>query len=268
MWRQWQALAAFFEPAAELPSAAFARSGEAAFGPFLEATERFTGAAKRFLESAVNASAPAAAEAARGFSDFLRDQFAGTFRPPGYPGMTGAANGAAAAFIEGLPALGLTREHQQRAQRAAEAWRRIESAQLTLQRLWSDALREAAAAFAARLRPPPQPSALGEEALHGLYDTWIDCAEEAYARTAHGDAFCSALAELVNAGSQWRRELRESAEQWAKLLDLPTRGEVSTLAQRLKAVEEQLRAARRSARAPRAPRAAVRKPGRRRKPKP
>jgi hypothetical protein len=82
------------------------------------------------------------------------------------------------------------------------------------------------------------------EALHSLYDTWIDCAEEAYAHTAHSDAFCNALAEFVNASSQWRRELQASIEQWAKLLDLPTRSEINTLTQRLRSVEEQLRAPR------------------------
>lgn len=264
VWRQWQAFASLLEPAAQGSPGPFARPGGAGFAPFFDAAERFTGAARRFLEGTVNASAPAASEAARTFSDFLRDQFADAFRPAWYTGMDGAANGAAATFIERLPALGLTREHQQRAQRTAEAWRRIEAAQQQLQRLWSDTLREAAAAFAAQLRPPP-PAALSEEAMHCLYDTWIDCAEEAYARTAHGDAFCSALADLVNASSQWRRELSASAEQWAKLLDLPTRSEVNTLEQRLKSVEAQLRAAR----APeRELRVAARKPRRRRKSKP
>ena len=141
------------------------------------------------------------------------------------------------------PALGPTREHQQRWQRTAEAWRRIDAAQRRLQRLWSDALREAATAFAAQ-PGPPRGTAIDAEALHKLYDTWIDCAEQAYARTAHGDAFCDALTEFVNASSEWRRELQTSIEQCAKQLDLPTRTEINSLTHRLKALEEQLRAAR------------------------
>jgi polyhydroxyalkanoate synthesis regulator phasin len=46
----------------------------------------------------------------------------------------------------------------------------------------------------------------------------------------------------VNASSQWRRELQASIEHTAKLLDLPTRSEINTLTQRLKSVEELLRA--------------------------
>jgi len=162
-----------------------------------------------------------------------------------------------------LPALGPTREHLQRGQRAAEAWRRTEDAQRRLQRLWSDALRDAAQGFAARLTPP-QPGAVSPEALHALYDQWIDCAEEAYARTAHSDAFCTALADFVNASSQSRRELQSIVEQWAKLLDLPTRSEINTLAQRLRSVEAELRAAR----SERKPQAAVKASRTRRKPKP
>ena len=84
------------------------------------------------------------------------------------------------------------------------------------------------------------PSAPSTEALNKLYDTWIDCAEEAYARAAHSEAFCDALADFVNASSQWRGDLQTTVEQWAKMLDLPTRSEIDTLAQRLKSLEERL----------------------------
>ncbi len=142
-------------------------------------------------------------------------------------------------------------------------------AQRRLQLLWSDALRESAVAFAARI-VPSQPTVASPETLHRLYDTWIDCAEEAYARMAHGEAYCSALAEFVNAGSQWRQGLQASVEQSAKLLDLPTRSEVNTLTRRLQRVEERLRAAAKE-RAPkkRAPKVAESRARRtRRKPKP
>jgi class III poly(R)-hydroxyalkanoic acid synthase PhaE subunit len=133
----------------------------------------------------------------------------------------------------------LTREHQERAQRAAQAWRGMDDAQRRLQRLWSDTLREAASAFIARLGAA-QSAPLTPDALNRLYDSWIDCAEEAYARTAHSEAFCDALADYVNASSHWRRESNAGAEFWAKLLDLPTRNEINTLAQRLRALEDRV----------------------------
>jgi hypothetical protein len=237
LWRQWQAFAAFATPSTVAGPGA-APAGGFTFAPFIEAAERFAAATRSFRDKSVGGSAPAVAAAAQTFSNFLRDQFVDLFKMPwGAPPMAGADLAPAGE----LPALGLTREHQQRAQRAAQAWRDLDDAQRRLQRLWSDTLREAAAAFIARLGAP-QSTALTPEALNRLYDTWIDCAEEAYARTAHSEPFCNALADYVNASSQWRRESNAGAELWAKLLDLPTRHEVNTLARRLRALEEQVRA--------------------------
>jgi len=258
-WRQWQTLAAQWAPAAA-PGAA--RGEAVGFAPWADAAERFTAAARSFVQGTAQGSPPAAAEAVRDFGDFLREQFADAFQLPGGQAF-GAARGAPPTFGMDLPALGPTREHLQRGQRAAEAWRRTEDAQRRLQRLWSDALRDAAQGFAARLTPP-QPGAVSPEALHALYDQWIDCAEEAYARTAHSDAFCTALADFVNASSESRRALQSIVEQWAKLLDLPTRNEINTLSQRLRSVEAELRAARTE----RKPQAAIKTPRTRRKSKP
>jgi hypothetical protein len=116
--------------------------------------------------------------------------------------------------------------------------------------LWSDALRDAALTFAARVEPH-NPSAAkgsvpggeppGAEALRALYDSWIDCAEEAYARMAHSESFSSSLADFLNAGSAWRKESQANVELWAKALDLPTRSELNTLMRRVNSLEEQLR---------------------------
>jgi hypothetical protein len=259
-WRQWQAFAAMATPG--LAPQPGAREGAFSFGPFVDAAERFASAARGFLEAAAHSPA----EAARTFSDSLREQFTDLLQVPFKADYLCAAD---TSFGAEAPALGLTREHQQRWQRTAEAWRRMADAQRRLQLLWSDALREGAVAFAAR-SVPSQPIVASPQIVHRLYDTWIDCAEEAYARLAHGEAYCSALAEFVNAGSQWRQELQASVEQSAKLLDLPTRSEVNTLTRRLQRVEERLRAAAKE-RAPqkRAPKVAESRARRaRRKPKP
>src|SRR5882724_5365579 len=101
-------------------------------------------------------------------------------------------------------------------QRTAATGRRVGDAQHRLHLLWSDALRHAAIAFAARLKPPcPSPAMRTMpdlEALRGLYNSWVDCAEEAYARVAHGDSFVGALADFMNASSEWRKESRASIE--------------------------------------------------------
>jgi hypothetical protein len=105
--------------------------------------------------------------------------------------------------------------------------------------LWSDALTEAVRAFVSRLGAPAAPPTA--EALHGLYDAWIDCAEEAYARMAHGEAFGVALADTLKAASDWRDESAASIEPWAKWLDWPTRREINSLSLRVRALEQQLR---------------------------
>jgi hypothetical protein len=241
-WRQWQTLGPFaWNEDTTSASPGFPPAG---FAAYADSAERFAAAARQFAAHAQRATAAskdpsqAAFAAAEGFGNFLRDHFAGCFRtpwsaPPG-PGPK------AAAFTD-APALGLGREQVLRAQRSAEAWKNLMEAQGRLQRLWSDTLREAATAFCSRPQPAPG-EALTQEAIDRLYDRWIDCAEEAYARTAHSDAFCDALAAYVNAGSLWRRESAADVEEWAKLLDLPTRSEINALTLRLRELEARLAA--------------------------
>ena len=231
--------------------------------------QAFSEAARSYLDDFSKASPQGAAAQ---FSDFLREQFASYSQPWGaqawnpqpWPGAFGApapapASSAASSSPE-VPAFGATREHQQRAQRMAQAAQRMEAAQRRLQRLWSDVLREASAQFVSQL-PATQPGAATPASLRKLYDTWIDCAEGAYARVAHSESFCQAQAEFANAASQWRLEQQGNIEQWSKFLDLPTRSEINSLTRRLRALEEQLRLKSRAPAAPAAP--AAPSPGRR-----
>jgi hypothetical protein len=207
---------------------------------FTRAAERFAAAVRAHFGGADDPSAAAAEERSRIFSEALRDLFA-DFPLRFAPDLgAGAGSQAAQRGTWDAPALGATREHQLRSQRMSEALASIDDAQRRLQRLWSDALRDAAAAFTARLVQPP-PHDMSAESVQKLYDGWIDCAEDAYGRIAHGEPFCSALADFMNASSRWRREAQTSMEYFAKLLDLPTRSEINSLMQRLKAVENRLR---------------------------
>lgn len=234
--RAWQTLAGLGTPFAAGANPA-APGGDTAdgFAPFAESARRFAAAAQAFLAGGATAQPAAAAGA---FGDFLRDQFAGLFKPPWpWPAAAEPPSGRASAEA---PVLGLGREHVLRAERAARAWARLVEAHGRLQRLWFDALRDAAAAFTAGL-PPPGQEPPDAQTIDRLYDTWIECAEEAYARIAHGPAFCDALADYVNASSEWREESGATAEAWARLFDLPTRREINTLTERLRALEEEVR---------------------------
>ena len=233
-WQQWRA---FTAPLGETGPA-----GAASFAPPTDFAQRFQNAAHAFL-GAAGASAAPPVDAARVFSDALRDLFAPLQPPWNFSGPASAAAGKSA-FSPDFLALGVNREHQLRWQRLSEAWQQLDEAQRRLQRLWIDALRDAGGAFAARLGQPPS-SAKHTEVIRQLYDTWIDCAEDAYSRIAHSAPFCDALAGTVNAGSRWRHELQAIVEHSAKLLDLPTRSEINTLQRRLRSVEAELREARR-----------------------
>jgi class III poly(R)-hydroxyalkanoic acid synthase PhaE subunit len=236
-WQQWLALSASLGSPGGAGAAPFAPPFGPPFAPPQDFAERFNQAARAFVGAAGPNAAPAAA--ARVFSEALRDMFS-QLQPP--LNFAAPAAGAKPEFALQSLAFGSTREHQLRGQRLTEAGQQLDGAQRRLQRLWLDALREAGTAFAARLAQPPT-SADPAAMVRQYYDLWIDCAEDAYSRTAHGAAFCDALAESVNAASRWRRELRDIVEHSAQLLDLPTRSEINTLQQRLRAVEAQLRAA-------------------------
>ena len=215
--------------------------------PLFESADRFAAAARKYFEG-IQTPGPGPAAAARAFGDFLRVETMDLFRFPWSANPdSGAAGATAPPGMQDFPAFGPSREHQLRWQRSADAGRRISDAQHKLQFLWSDALRDAAIAFAARLEPPDPSAATGAvpgvEALRGLYNVWIDCAEEAYARIAHSDSFGSALADFMNASGAWRKESQLSVELWAKALDLPTRSELNTLMRRVNSLEEQLRLA-------------------------
>lgn len=243
--QQWQAFAALMgSPPGLSATAGSGAAGSSAFAHGADFAEQFKAAAFAYLDGVAQVAGASPAEAARLFSDRLRDFFA-TQRPPWNIGTgTNTATGASPAdFSLSAPALGATREHQLRWQRMIDAWQHLDEAQRRLQRLWSDMLRDAATSFAARLNQAAP--AVGDAAtLRKIYDSWIDCAEDAYSRMAHSAAFCDALADSVNAGSRWQREFQAHVEHAAKLLDLPTRSEINTLLRRVRGLEDQLRAAR------------------------
>ncbi len=183
--------------------------------PYAAIAAAFTAAARAAIDGAARAPAQARAPAIEQFAEFLRAQFSDW---------------------SALSALGPQRLHQERAERMSTAASEAQGAQARLSRLWSDTLRQAAGVFANRCADPGAAAAPPIE----LYDAWIDCAEDAYGRMAHGEAFCSAQADLLNAQSKLRAEMRAILELWCKELDLPTRSELNSVHMAMKELREQL----------------------------
>jgi polyhydroxyalkanoate synthase subunit PhaE len=233
--RQWQSLLSSWNPIAGFGFAPAARGGVPGADqadPYSSLADAFSAAMRGATEAAASGSPDAGTKASALLSDFLRARFAD---------------------FSAFAAIGPMREHQQRWERMLQAQQRADQTRATLARLWSDALRDAARNFARRALEPGR--AATEPAA--LYNEWIEGAEEAYARMAHGEAFCSAQAELLNALSALRTELQTAFEIWAKELDLPTRTELNRLHQAVKALRAELAGL---AAAPKAARSTASKP--------
>ena len=139
----------------------------------------------------------------------------------------------------GSPALGLTREQQEAAQRLHQLQTDYTVQQARLTALWSqvvaEALKDLGERVSERLRD-------GQAVAPGrpTYDLWIECAEEQFARAAHSTDYAKAQADL--AAARLRIEQRRAVEVLSRQLDLPTRAELDTVHRRIKALTAQLRA--------------------------
>jgi len=135
-------------------------------------------------------------------------------------------------FATFLPALGYSREYQ-------EIGRRMLGLTEQFQRRCADFVQQGAdigqSAWAAiQKRSSGDPALLGSPAA--LYDAWIDCAEEAFARAAHTEHFARLLADLCNLLSAFKVERGKLLEALARHLDWPSRAEVDSLHHQVRAL--------------------------------
>jgi len=140
-------------------------------------------------------------------------------------------------------ALGLTRERQEAWQKFTRLLAHYQELQAKLARQWINIGAEATKQFAARVTAAGG-AAPGRsfDSIKGLYDLWIDCAEEVYGGVAHSPEYCQLIADLANSSNAVRAEQQRELESWARQFDLPTRAEVNSLHQQVKQLRAQLRA--------------------------
>jgi hypothetical protein len=140
-----------------------------------------------------------------------------------------------------VPAFGLDREQQMQQQDLARAL--LTAAQATgryqalLQRAATDGLQRLQGKLAQHAEPGQQ-----IDSLKGLYDLWVDAAEEAYAEVALTEEFRAVYGDMVNAQMHVRQLQQKHVEAFCQQLGLPTRSEVSSLGQRVQALRRDLRA--------------------------
>jgi class III poly(R)-hydroxyalkanoic acid synthase PhaE subunit len=190
--------------------------------------------------------------------------FASAFQAMGGEGMQGleAWNAAMAPWLEsarreggallGLPAFGIGREHQERLQALAQAQLESSRREGEFNLLMMRALERAHALFSAKLVARSAPGKALDSA-RGLFDLWIDAAEEAYAEVALSPEFRSAYGALVNAQMRVRQGVQREVEQAAAQFGMPTRTEVDAAHRRIAELERALRRMRDGAAAAPAP---------------
>jgi hypothetical protein len=232
----------------------------------------YADAAQRFLELMQSFTAPAAGKApdwssltgplAGQFEQWLRmSQASGPWFAAGGPPFAPATGlGAMPAGSFGPLPLGPAAVQNSEAQRTFELLGRLGQLQGQLAAHWSEIANTAARRFVARLGASAAAPATLDQGLK-LYQSWVSCAEEAYAATAHREDFSRLQAEMANTSAALLVEQRRHAEALVKAFGLPTRSEVDALYAQLKELRAQLaaladsglRRAEQTARAPRSP---------------
>ncbi|WHZ18120.1 MAG: PHA synthase subunit [Rhodanobacteraceae bacterium] len=134
-----------------------------------------------------------------------------------------------------LPAFGYAREHQEHYQRMAKAWLDCQHETNRYNALIARASKRAFEVFEDKLAEHGEPGRQIDSA-RGLYDLWVDAAEDAYAEVALSDEFREVYGALVNAQMRVRQNMQREVERIATDLGMPTRTEIDSMGKRLHAL--------------------------------
>lgn len=131
-----------------------------------------------------------------------------------------------------VPAFGYAREHQEHYQRMATAWLDCQRETNRYHVLIARASRRAFEVFEEKLAERGE-SGRPVDSVRGLYDLWVDAAEDAYAEVALSDEFREVYGALVNAQMRVRQCVQREVERVATDLGMPTRSEIDSMGRRL-----------------------------------
>ncbi|ALN91814.1 poly(R)-hydroxyalkanoic acid synthase, class III, PhaE subunit [Lysobacter gummosus] len=139
----------------------------------------------------------------------------------------------------GLPAFGFAREHQERVQQLVQANADYQKQSQAYNALMAQAGQEAFSRFEDKLAERSEPGRQITSA-RGLFDLWIDAAEEAYAEIALSPRFRDAYAALVNSQMRLRAGVQKEIEQASGSLGIPTRTEIDSAHRKIVQLEREL----------------------------
>lgn len=139
-----------------------------------------------------------------------------------------------------MPAFGYAREHQEHYQRMAKAWLDYLHETNRYNALIARASKRAFEVFEDKLAERAEPGRQ-VDTVRGLYDLWVDAAEDAYAEVALSDEFREVYGALVNAQMRVRQNAQREVERVATDLGMPTRTEIDSMGKRLHALQRDAR---------------------------
>ena len=208
----------------------------------------FAAAAARFFDLLRTFTAQGAAAQAQppdwtSFGSLLAGQFEQWLR-------TSPAAGASFAAAAGLPGampgwppgalpLGPAATQGADAQSAWELLMKLGELQGELARHWSAIAQDSAQRFIARVRAGGGADFSAAGAL-ALYETWVACAEEAYAARVHQEDFGRLQAQLTNTAMALLLAQRKQAEGLTRGLGLPTREEADAMQREIRELRREL----------------------------
>jgi polyhydroxyalkanoate synthase subunit PhaE len=130
------------------------------------------------------------------------------------------------------PAFGYAREHQEHYQKMLTAFAEYQEALKAHNALMLQSSQRSFAIFEDKLAERAEPGRQ-IDSMRGLYDLWVDAAEQAYAETALTDEFRKVYGDVVNAQTRVRSQVQQEVERIGTDLGMPTRTELNSVHKRL-----------------------------------
>ncbi len=130
------------------------------------------------------------------------------------------------------PAFGYAREQQEHRQKAVVAFVEFQEAIKQYNALILKSSQRSFAIFEDKLAARSEPGRQ-IDSMRGLYDLWVDAAEEAYAEIALSEEFRKVYGSVVNAQMRVRSHVQQEVERIGTDLGMPTRTELNSVHKRL-----------------------------------
>jgi len=211
-----------------------------------ESDAAFTAAAARFFDFLRTFAAQAPSARAQppdwaSFGSLLAGQFEQWLKSSPAAGASFAAAagfpGTAAGWPPGAVPLGPAAAQGPDAQSAWALLMKLGQLQGELARHWSEIAQDSAQRFIGRMRAGSGADLSSEGAL-ALYETWVECAEEAYAAAVHKEDFCRLQAQLTNTAMALLLAQRKQADTLARAWGLPTREEADAMQRQIRELRQ------------------------------